>query len=196
MTNLAYSLPARSPRVPAPSPEHPRHIEIVSTRSQRRARPRTVYALVTVAGLFVILMAQLLLSIVLSNGAYQISALQTQQTELSRDAQTYTEQLDVLKSPQNLSARAEALGMVMSTAPAVYLRLSDGAVIGTPTAMQASQAAVVGAAGTLVPNSLLPALPAQGADAGTTTAAGAPPGAVAAGSVASTPGVLPSPVTH
>jgi hypothetical protein len=194
MTNLAYTLPAGSPRIP--TPERTRHIEIVSTRSQRRARPRTVYALVTVAGLFVILIAQLLLSIVLSNGAYQISALQTQQTELSRDAQTYTEQLDVLKSPQNLSARAEALGMVMSTAPAVYLRLSDGAVIGTPTAMQASQAAVVGTAGTLVPNSLLPALPEQGANAGTATTTGAPSGAATAGSVASTPGVLPSPVTH
>ncbi|MEO6944223.1 MAG: hypothetical protein ABI053_05880 [Lacisediminihabitans sp.] len=194
MTNLAYSLPARSPRGPAR--EHTPHIEIVSTRTQRRARPRTVYALVTVAGLFVILMVQLLLSIVLSNGAYQISALQVQQTELSRDAQTYTEQLDVLKSPQNLSARAEALGMVMSTAPAVYLRLSDGAVIGTPTAMQASQAAVIGADGALIPNALLPEQPAQGSDAATTVKAGAPAGTTATGSVASTPGVLPSPVTH
>ncbi|MEO7123353.1 MAG: hypothetical protein ABI400_09620, partial [Lacisediminihabitans sp.] len=156
MTNLALSLPVESPRGPQ-SPN--RHIEIVSTRSQRRARPRTIYALVTVVGLFVILMAQLLLSILLSNGAYQITALQAKQTELSRDAQTYSEQLDVLKSPQNLSARAEALGMVMSTAPAVYLRLSDGAVIGTPTAMKASQAAVVGAGGALIANSLLPSLP-------------------------------------
>lgn len=196
MTNLAYSQPGRSPRVPAPTPEHTRHIEIVSTRSQRRARPRTVYALVTVAGLFAILMAQLLLSIVLSNGAYQISALQTQQTELSRDAQTYTEQLDVLKSPQNLSARAEALGMVMSTAPAVYLRLSDGAVIGTPTAMRASQAAVIGAEGSLIPNSLLAAQPPQGTEAAPSATTGAPSGATTAGSVASTPGVLPSPVTH
>jgi hypothetical protein len=193
MTNVAYSLPARSPRVP--TPERTRHIEIVTTRSQRRARPRTVYALVTVSGLFVILMAQLLLSIVLSNGAYQISALQAQQTELSRDAQTYSEQLDVLKSPQNLSAQAEALGMVMSTAPAAYLRLSDGAIVGTPTAMQASQAAVIGTGGALIPNSLLATVP------GTTTGAGAPTGTAQGGSVASnqgasTPGVLPSPVTH
>lgn len=194
MTNLAYSLPARSTRGPAP--QRAPHIEIVSTRSQRRARPRTIYALVSVAGLFVILMVQLLLSIVLSQGAYQISALQAQQTELSRDAQTYTEQLDVLKSPQNLSASAEALGMVMSTAPAVYLRLSDGAVIGTPTAMRTSQTAVVGAGGALVPNSLLPERPAPGTDGGTTATTGAPPGAAAAGSVASTAGALPSPVTH
>lgn len=201
MTNLAYSLPARSPRVP--TPERTRHIEIVTTRSQRRARPRTVYALVTVSGLFVILMAQLLLSIVLSNGAYQISALQAQQTELSRDAQTYSEQLDVLKSPQNLSAQAEALGMVMSTAPAAYLRLSDGAIVGTPTAMQASQAAVIGTGGALIPNSLLATQPVPGATtgAGTSTGAGAPTGTAQGGSVASTPGAstpgaLPSPVTH
>lgn len=198
MTNLAYSLPVESPRGPQ-TPD--RHIEIISTRSQRKARPRTVYALVTVAGLFVILMAQLLLSILLSNGAYQITALQTKQTELSRDAQTYTEQLAVLKSPQNLSARAEALGMVMSTAPAVYLRLSDGAVIGTPTAMKASQAAVVGADGALIANSLLTGLPPMdastvGADTGSTATPGAPAATTMGGSIASTPGVLPSPVTH
>lgn len=200
MTNLAYSMPASSPRSPIEAPGRTRHIEIVSTRSQRRARPRTVYALVTVAGLFVILMAQLLLSILLSDGAYQITALQTQQTELSRDTQSYTEQLDVLKSPQNLSARAEALGMVMSTAPAVYLRLSDGAVIGTPTAMRASQGTVIGSDGVLIANSLLPAPPAAGTGAGTVAGtvgtAGAPGGAATSGSVASNPGALPSPVTH
>ncbi|WP_349904682.1 hypothetical protein [Parafrigoribacterium humi] len=198
MTNLAVSLPVESPR--GPSASH-RHIEIVSTRSQRKARPRAIYALVTVAGLFVILMAQLLLSILLSDGAYQITALQTKQTELSRDAQGYNEQLDVLKSPQNLSARAESLGMVMSTAPAVYLRLSDGAIIGTPTAMKASDAAVVGTGGALIANSLLPALPpmtptSTNGDAASSAVQGAPGTTTTGGSVASTPGVLPSPVTH
>lgn len=198
MTNLALSLPAASPR--GPQAPH-RHIEIVSSRSQRRARPRTIYALVTVAGLFLILMAQLLLSILLSDGAYQITALQAKQTNLSRDAQTYGEKLDVLKSPQNLSARAEALGMVMSTAPAVYLRLSDGAVIGTPTAMRASQAATVGAGGALIANSLLAGLPPVNLSktngvAGSDPVPGAPETTTANGSIASTPGVLPSPVTH
>lgn len=202
MTNLAYSLPAESPRAPQ-TPD--RHIEVITSRSQRKARPRAIYALVTVVGLFVILMAQLLLSILLSNGAYEITALQTKQTDLSRDAQTYTEQLNVLKSPQNLSAQAEALGMVMSTAPAVYLRLSDGAVIGTPTAMKASQAAVIGDNSALISNSLLTGLPAPGSeaaaaaasgDAASTAGAGAPATTTTGGSVASTPGALPSPVTH
>jgi hypothetical protein len=170
MTNLAYELPARSPRLPLDAPEQTRHIEIVSTRRQRRARPRAVYALVTVAGLFVILMAQLLLSIWLSDGAYRIAALQTTQVELTRDQQTLSEQLNVLRSPQSLSARAAALGMVMSNAPAVYLRLSDGAIIGQPTQTSATNASSVSTGTTLVPNSLIPAdpkLPTAGAAADT-----------------------------
>jgi hypothetical protein len=177
MTNLAYELPARSPRVLPESPEQTRHIEIVSTRRQRRARPRAVYALVTVAGLFVILMAQLLLSIWLSDGAYRIAALQTTQIELGRDQQTLSEQLNVLRSPQSLSARAQALGMVMSNAPAVYLRLSDGAIIGKPTQATAGNATSVSTGTSLVPNSLIPAdpkLPTAGsaADAGVVPATG------------------------
>ncbi|MHB1171071.1 MAG: hypothetical protein ACYCZY_00960 [Lacisediminihabitans sp.] len=193
-TNLAYALPARAPRLPVEVPGERRHIEIVSTRSQRRARPRLVYALVTVAGLFIILVAQLLLSILLSDGAYQISALQSAQTELSRDQQTLTEQLDVLKSPQNLSARAQALGMVMSDAPAVYLRLSDSAVIGTPTPANAAQGSTIGANGALSPNSLLSAQASQPAQP--SASAGASATTSMPGSVASNPGALPSPITH
>jgi hypothetical protein len=186
MTNLAYELPARSPRLPLEAPEQTRHIEIVSTRRQRRARPRAVYALVTVAGLFVILMAQLLLSIWLSDGAYRIAALQTTQVELTRDQQTLSEQLNVLRSPQSLSARAAALGMVMSNAPAVYLQLSDGAILGQPTQTSAANASSVSAGTALVPNSLIPAdpkLPVAGAaaDAGVTAPTDTSTGGTAAG---------------
>jgi hypothetical protein len=223
MTNLAYELPARSPRLPLEAPEQTRHIEIVSTRRQRRARPRAVYALVTVAGLFVILMAQLLLSIWLSDGAYRIAALQATQTNLTRDQQTLSEQLNVLRSPQSLSARAAALGMVMSNAPAVYLQLSDGAILGQPTQTSAANASSVSAGTALVPNSLIPAdpkLPTAGAAAdagvaattdpatGSTTAGatgtsgtsaaatGAPAASSGTGSVASSSGELQAPVTH
>jgi len=92
MSNLAYSLPAHSPRREPQTP----HIEIVSTRSQRRARPKLFYAAVGVAGLFLILVAQLLLSILLSNGAYQISDLQAQHKELARDQQTLSEEINVI----------------------------------------------------------------------------------------------------
>ncbi|HEY8912677.1 hypothetical protein [Lacisediminihabitans sp.] len=207
-TNVALAqpellMPARSPREVE---EHPRHIEIVTTRSQRRARPRVVYALVAVAGLFVILIAQLLLSIVLSQGSYDISALQATHKELSRDQQALSENLRVLESPQNLAGRAEQLGMVLNTSGYGWLRLSDGAVLAAPTAADA--ASTVGAnSAALIPNVLLTPemLASQAAAPGATgttatgttgTATGAPATAGTGASVASQPGAIPAPNTH
>jgi hypothetical protein len=200
---LAIDLPAF---VPAEVQVNPRHIEIVSTRSQKRARPRVVYALVAVAGLFVILMAQLLLSIWLSDGAYQISGLQQTQRELSRDQQALAESLNVLQSPQNLAGQASALGMVMNTGSQGFLSLSGG-VTRAPTAATADTSVAADAA-TYTPNALItPDISALGASAAAAAAAataagtGAPGASTSAGSVASTTGapastVLPSPITH
>jgi hypothetical protein len=190
-------------------PLQPRHIEIVSSRSQRRARPRMVYAAVTVAGLFAILIAQLLLSIAVSDGAYRIAALQGVQRELSRDQQTLTEQLHILQSPQHLAANAQALGMVANTSTA-FMRLADGAVLGTAVAATASGGSVIGADGALlVPDALLKDVPLAAQPAVTDQAAGqaqigqatapgaavgAPTGTAAAGSVASAP--IPAPITR
>ncbi len=205
--STAYTLPLPSPR------ESPRerarpvetpHIEIVSTRRQRKARPRVIYALVAVAGLFVILMAQLMISIVLSGGAYQISSLQNQQKNLARDQQTLTESLHVLESPQNLAARATGLGMVLDGTGAGWLRLSDGAVLQAPTGSGTATAADPSAQA-LITNALLTpevlaseASTAKAPDAGTPAAgaggAGAPAAGAATGSVTS--GAIPSPTTH
>ncbi|WP_167139796.1 hypothetical protein [Diaminobutyricimonas sp. TR449] len=214
-TNLAYTLPTTAP---AESPT--RHIEVVPTRQQRRARPRMLYAAVTIGGVFAILIAQLLISIVLSDGAYQISALQSEQKELSRSAGTLTEELDLLASPQHLAASAEALGMVSNSNPA-FLRLTDGAVLGAPATADATAGSVIGPGGSLlVPNSLLDGVPLAGAstpdqvappaappEGGTWTSsaaptaqgpaqAGAPAGSETGGSVASNSGTLPAPTTR
>ncbi|MDO9399053.1 MAG: hypothetical protein Q7T71_21105, partial [Herbiconiux sp.] len=139
-------LPAPEETLPPLAPR----IEIVPSRSQRRARPKIAYAAVVVTGVLAIVVTQLMLSIGLSDGAYEISSLQSQQKELDRTNQVLSEQYDALSSPQNLAASAEALGMVANSTP-VYLRLSDGAVLGSPTA-----AAGTGLSGTsLIPNSLL-----------------------------------------
>ncbi len=172
-----------------------RHIEIAPTRSQRRARPRAVYALVTVAGLFAILVAQLLLSIVVSEGAYQISGLQQEQRELARDQQVLSEELQVLESPQHLAANAEALGMVNNSSTA-YLRLADGAVLGVPVAAKASDGLRLGSdGGPLVPNRLLDGVPVASVTSSQTaeTASEAPS---AVGPAASSPQGLPSPITR
>ena len=207
MSNLAFATPLRSPA----DEQRTRHIEIVSSREQRRARPRAVYAIVAVIGLFVLFMAQLLLSIVVSDGAYRIAALQTSQRDLGREQQALSEQLDMLSSPQNLATQAESLGMVLSTTNPVVLNLADGTIGGTAAAADAGESVISGSAGSLVPNSLLAGVPlvtatptvdpaaAADAAAGATPAAGAtgaPTATLTEGSVASTPTTLPSPVTR
>jgi len=194
------SMPERMPwRKPTPDT---RHIEIVTTRNQRRARPRLAFSLIIIAGLFGVLASQMLLSIALADGAYQISALQAEQKEVSRAQQAVTEDLNVLQSPQNLAARAESLGLV-SNDSAVYLNLASGAVLGSPQAAKAGAGSVIGANGSLlIANSLLVDVPSTmatvvpSADTQTVPTAGAPSPTSGAGSVASTSTGIPGPTTR
>ena len=143
--------PPEQPEDAPGRPEAPRrHIQIVSSRSQRQARPRIVYALSAVAAMSAIVLAQLLLSVGISQGAYEISTLQDRQVELGRTAESVGEELVRASSPQSLAANAAALGMVSNSNP-VYLRLSDGAVLGAPQQAEGTPAG----GETLVPNSLL-----------------------------------------
>lgn len=193
-----------------------RHLEVVSTRAQRRARPKLVYAVITVGGIGAILLAQLMLSIVVADGAYQISDLQVRQRDADRQQRDLDEQLELLGSTQNLTANAEALGMVASGNP-VFLDLATGAVSGSPSAAGGS---IMGGTN-MIGNSLLDgttvidpaALEAarQAADAaaaaGTGTDGGSALGEVPAvfgapaegsstGAVPSKPGALPSPLAR
>ncbi|TFC96659.1 MULTISPECIES: hypothetical protein [Cryobacterium] len=203
--NLARVLRPTWESTPGHAPaEEPRHIEIVSPRSQRRARPKIAYALSAVTGVAVIVIAQLLLSVGISQSAYEVSRLQASQVELGRTAESVTEDLVRVSSPQSLAANAEALGMVSSSNP-VYLRLSDGAVLGAPASAIGSQAG----SASLVPNALLAGVPlvtelpqntGQGASLGGSVASPAAEPVVAA-SVSATvpaeaPNALPTPTTR
>jgi predicted PurR-regulated permease PerM len=190
-TTLAEKRPAAGwlgRQAPRPAEEERRsHLEVVSTRSQRRSRPRAVYAIVAIGMLLGIVVSQLLLSIAVSQGAYQLSSLATKQTQLQRSYQAASEDLNRLTSPQNLAANANALGMVSNSNPA-YLRLSDAAVLGAAVPASGSAGTVTGGQGNLVPNALLTGVPLVTAPG---TSAPAPP-------PASVPldGALPTPVTH
>lgn len=185
------------------------HLEVVSTRAQRRARPRALYAVIAISAVLMIVVAQLLLSIGISQGAYQLSSLQTKQTQLQRAYQAASQDLDRLTSPQNLAANANALGMVSNSNPA-YIRLSDGAVLGAPLPVSGAAGTVTGAQGNLVPNAQLTGVPLV-----TSPQAAAPPtvgqsstsepessasegGASGTEATPSVPleGALPTPVTH
>lgn len=160
-TNLALVDPAVVPsRAPRPSrqerPDRPELVEVAPTRAQRRARPRIAYAVVAVVALGILLLAQLGISMVLSQGAYTLSSLSAEQTNLSRTQQSLSEDLRVLDSPQNLARNAQALGMITNATP-VYLDPKTGRVYGTPTPAVADQATA--STENQVPNSLLQDVP-------------------------------------
>jgi hypothetical protein len=192
MTNLA-TVPISRLTAPAPAGEPRRRwLSPAPERAVRaRQRPRIVYAAVAIGGIAVIALAQLLLSIALSDGAYQISSLQSEQKDLARTNQALTEQLTTFSSPQNLVQNAQSLGMV-SNGNTVYLRLSDGAVLGSPAPATAANAPIA-ANQALVPNSLLQ--PGEVVAAPVPDAASAPP-TQAPDPTVPWQGALPSPQTH
>ncbi len=193
--NLAYARPAVRGVQRAAQPQQPRHIEIAPSRQQRRARPKAAYAVVTVACLAVIFAAQLLLSIVVSDGAYQIEALQSQQKELLRSQEALTEKLDLSASTQSLAANAAHLGMVPSANP-LFLDLTTGTVTGAPGSVDR---AGCGGACNLVANSLLagaPLVSKTGPTATTGATTPAPNTSTATVGSAQPVDTLPAPVTH
>jgi hypothetical protein len=216
MSAVPVAAPARPRRQYQPDATPRRHLEVAPTRAQRRARPRLLPALVTIGGIGVILLAQLLLSIVLADGAYQISSLQIQKHNAVLQQHALSETLDLYNSPQHLAANAEALGMVAS-GNAVYLDASTGAVTGTGTAAGGSllgagdQVSNVLLDGSMIVTAQAPSTtttttttatgsgPTAGASAtGSSGASQAPAdtGTGGAGQAPQTPGLLPSPTTH
>lgn len=187
---------ARPLVAPAPSLTTDRHIEIVTTREQRRARPKLAYAVVTITSLFAIFAAQLLLSIVVSDGAFQIEALQQEQKGLLRTQDALSENLNLYGSTQNLATQAAHLGMVPNPAP-LTLNIDTGAVYGSP-----GTADPMGCGGgcNLITNSLLAGVPLVNAAGATTGNAVAPVMAPAdasqTGKAPPTTKPLPAPVTR
>ncbi|WP_144714474.1 hypothetical protein [Curtobacterium pusillum] len=167
-TNLALVDPAVVPsRAPRPARrDRPELVEVTPTKAQRRARPRIAYAVVAVGALGLLLLAQLGISMVLSQGAYTLSSLGTEQTNLARTQQSLSEELRVLDSPQNLARNAQALGMIANSTP-VYLDPKTGRVYGTPTPAVADQATA--STENQVPNSLLNDVPLAAKQGDTST---------------------------
>jgi hypothetical protein len=101
---------------------------VVGPRSRRR--PRLAYGLLAVAGALAIAGAQMLFSVLSTQSSFELSTLTQQQRELTWQKQILYDEVAGLSSPQYLAANAAALGMVINESPS-YLRLSDGAVLGS-----------------------------------------------------------------
>jgi hypothetical protein len=138
----ARGLPRRSAapdRADAPR----RRLRIVDAPARRR-RPKLLYGIVAVAGAFLIAGAQMSLSLMTTQGTYELSSLAKEQRDLTYQKQILYDDVAGLSSPQYLAANASALGMVINEAPS-YLRLSDGAILGpSEVAMGASSVDAIG----------------------------------------------------
>jgi hypothetical protein len=119
-----------SPRIRPAAPGAPRgpRLHAVAPPAARR-RPKLVYGVIAVAGAVAILVAQMVLSIMTTEGSYELSKLTSQQRQLTWQKQILYDDVAGLSSPQNLAANATALGMVIDQSPS-YLRLSDAKILG------------------------------------------------------------------
>jgi hypothetical protein len=67
----------------------------------------------------------------MQQGSFVASSLEERAAVLAGQEESLQMQLDRLRDPQHVAARAKKLGMVPASSPA-FIRLSDGKVLGKP----------------------------------------------------------------
>jgi hypothetical protein len=95
-----------------------------------------VFALVVVGMLVTGMGVLLVLNTSLAQGAFELGALNSAKSHLAVQEQQLLQQVALSESPEALQHRADVLGMVPVSAP-VFLRLADGAILGTPVPAKA-----------------------------------------------------------
>jgi len=154
MTAMTSGSAVRALRAPAPV-VRPRALRLVPQR--RSNAGRAPFAVVVVVLLVGGLLGLLMLNTMVAQGAFRLHDLTVQGKVLDDREEVLSRQVQTLQAPTSLSQRATAFGMVPG-GPPVFLRLSDGAVLGTPGA----------------PAAAAPAPPAPAPAAPATAPAGAP----------------------
>jgi hypothetical protein len=123
------SIPRQSPRRGTPPPR--RDLRVVPPRRARPARaPFVVLVCALLAGG---LLTLLLLNTVLAQDSFVLHSLQTRSAQLSDQEQSLQQEVALAGAPDQLAARAKALGMVPSENP-VFLNPATGKVLGVPKA--------------------------------------------------------------
>ncbi|WP_270352545.1 hypothetical protein [Microbacterium testaceum] len=181
-----------------PTPVRERRLTVVPQTARRRA-PRRLFGIVAVAGALVIVLVQMGLGILTTQSSFEIASLTQQQRDLTYQKQILYDETAGLSSPQYLAANAAALGMVIDESP-TYLRLSDGAVIGSDKPADTTSSVDAKGRGS-VNNSLIAGVPLVTDPAASTTEPAAPAastpaeGAAVAPDGPSRPADAPAPAT-
>lgn len=131
MSALPQFAPAPRPAPQRATPAPRARLRVVHAPAHERTR--VPFVLLCMSILAAALLGALLLNTSMARGAYEAHDLTRQLASLARDEQGLSTALDAKASPAELAAAAQALGMVPAPGLA-FLRLSDGAVLGTPAA--------------------------------------------------------------
>lgn len=128
----------------------------LSVVPNRRIRaPRTPFAVLVLAVLAAGVVGLLMFNTHMQQASFRATALEQQAGGLVAQQQSLDMELERLRDPQRLAKKARALGLVAPAVPA-FIRLADGAVIGTPTPARAEDAVPIHALPPAKPQNLDP----------------------------------------
>jgi cell division protein FtsB len=136
---MSASTARRLPVRPLPAGARPTAATALRLVPQRRSSaPRAPFVTVVVLLLAGGLLGLLALNTVLAQDAFTLHALKKEQKALADTEQALEREVETLRTPRNLAARARELGMVQGGVPA-FLRLPDGAVLGAEVPAEAPE---------------------------------------------------------
>lgn len=139
--------PAGRPRTTPATAGRPRRTPLREVPPPAPAVAGTgVFSLVVVGILVLGMVMLLVLNTSLASGAFEISALQSQQRDLAVKEQRMLQDVARAEAPESLQAKAHELGMVPVSSP-VFLRLADGKILGVPRPAQADPTTRIPATG-------------------------------------------------
>ncbi|TCM50381.1 hypothetical protein [Kribbella sp. VKM Ac-2568] len=121
--------PSKARVTPAPAAKAEPKLRVVYGAPFRP--PRMPFVIFVLSLLAAGLVGLLLLNTELQRGTFQVTSLNQQADQLRDQQEQLERQVRTLESPQNLADRALKMGMVPNPNP-VFLRLSDGQVLGVP----------------------------------------------------------------
>jgi cell division protein FtsB len=130
MSSPALALRSRMPRVAGAALERAR-LTVVPRRRRRTTSPVPFLLLVSMVAVGGVV-GLLLFNTSMQQASFAATSLQQQADNLTAQQQSLEMQLDKLRNPQLIALRAQRMGMVLPSNPAV-IRLSDGKVLGVPT---------------------------------------------------------------
>lgn len=130
-------------------------LTVVPRRTQKAARVPfvTLVSVLLVGGV----VGLLLFNTSMQQASFVASAMEERAAVLAGQQESLQMQLDRLRDPQHIAAQAKKLGMVPVGSPA-FIRLSDGKVLGKPTAAEPGNALRIAPLPPVKPQSLRPKL--------------------------------------